>query len=479
MNILIYGYGLKNGGFYSASYFLKRGDKVRITDIRDEFSLGEGAAYLQSKGVQIISGVHRVKDFKWADITIKTPAVTPDNAFLQYSKKTMNDFSYLFSQGKIQDTKLIGIMGTQGKTITAAAVCHALRHLGRSALMCGNMGISPFTVLEKLEAQDAEAEKSAKESTEKPQRQKSRNRKPATEFIVCEFSSGSIRDTFEYMGSSFPRFELAAFTNTADDMDGIQKETMHLLSSRIERFKDKSKKMLCHGEAKERLATLIGRNARNIGSIEVYSGRMQKSIPENLRIAFAILRQLGFPAAAVNKSLSTFKGVPHRNEIVSSDDGLIVINDSASTIPRSTGFAVNNLLGIPIHLICGGSGKYLNPVPIVDAAKSVASITLLDGSFTREILIPALDEAKIKYTGPFDDMKKAVRSAQGKARSSLKQEGSAEKQQAILLSPGSSAFELFTDEFERGDAFRACFSEEKTGGGSGKGKKQKNASHKK
>lgn len=427
MNVLIYGYGLKNGGFYSASYFLKKGHNVRITDIRDEFSLGDGAAFLQSQGAAIISGEHRVEDFKWADIIIKTPAIAPDSPFLEFGKCTTNDFAFLFKNISAKNIKFIGVTGTQGKSLTSAAVCHALNKLGKKATMCGNMGISPFSVLEKIEAGNR------------------------LQYIVCEFSSSSIRDTFEYASDTFPTFEVVSFADSAKETDERTSETIRILCNKIESFRKKSKKILCFAETKNTIASLINRNSKSIGSIEYYSSSMQKTIPENLRIAYGILRQLGFNASSINKALKSFKGIPNKNEIVKSNSNLIVINDSSSTIPRATEFSVENLEGMAVHIICGGSGRYLNPIPLIETLKKVASVTLLDGSFTRNILIKELDKAGVSYTGPFTDMKKAVKSAM----SAIKPKKNTT--QVLILSPGCSAFEFFTNEYERGDSFKACF----------------------
>ena len=426
MNVLIYGYGLKGGGYDNAMYFLKKGHNVRLTDIRDEASLGESAAFLKAQGVQIIAGEHRVEDFKWADLVIKTPAVSLDSPFLDYSSKVMSDFACLFSDKHINKVKLIYITGTVGKTITSSAVCHALNKLGKKARMCGNMGISPFSELEKWE------------------------RGNVPEYLVCELSSWQVRDTNAFL-KTMPSIELAVLTNVLLDNENDKSDIQQFYNNKMHMLGTDIKCLLCPKECKPYISNAIKTKSRKMGTIEYFGSGLSKDLPLSMKSSFAILNKLGFSASEINKALKSFKGVPHRNEIVKTAGNLLVINDSASTIPQASSFTINNMNGLRINVICGGTGKNLNAQSLVEALTQVASVTLLCGSFTENILIPALNEAKIAFNGPFENMKNAVKSAM--VNTDKKNTGT----EVLLLSPGASAFEYFANEYDRGDQFKACF----------------------
>lgn len=426
MNVLIFGYGLKGGGYDNAVYYLKKGHEVRITDIRDEASLGESAAYLKSKGVQIIAGEHRVEDFKWADLVIKTPAVSPDNPFLDYCSNIKNDFACLFSDKHVSKVKIICITGTVGKTIAASAVCQALNKLGKKTRMCGNMGISPFTELEKWEKGNV------------------------PEYLVCELSSWQVRDTHSYL-TTMPKMELAVITNTLIENEGEKSDIQQFYNNRMQMLGQDIRYLLCPAEDKGYVSKAAKIKSRSIGTIEYFGSGLSKELPSSMRSSFAILKRLGFSGAEINTALKSFKGVPHRNEIVKRYGSLLVINDSASTIPQAVSFTINNMKGLRINLICGGTGKNLNAQSLVEALEDIASVTLLDGSFTENKLIPALNNAKIKYNGPFKEMKDAVECAM--QFTDRKNNGT----EVLLLSPGASAFEYFANEYDRGDQFKALF----------------------
>lgn len=427
MNVLIYGYGLKGGGFYSALYFLKKGHSVRVTDLRDEKSLGESIELIKKQGAEVIAGLHRVEDFKWADLVIKTPAISPKSPFLEYSKKTMTDFTYLLSDPHTEKVKLIFITGTIGKSTTSAAVCHALNKIGKKARMCGNIGSSPFTELEEWEKSNV------------------------PEYLICELSSWQLRDINEYLKEKMPNIEFLALTKTLFEKDDLYSDIQQYYYDKIQPFGPKVKNILCTSADKNYVATAVNRSIRRIASIEYYSERLQKSIPPNLQTAFAILKKLGFSAKEINKVLKSYKGIPHRNEIIKHIGNLLVINDSASSIPQAVSFTLNNLKGLSVNIICGGTGSKLSATSMVNTLKNVASITLLDGSFTQNKLIPELNAKNIPFNGPFNNMKQAVDCAM-----SLINKKSAATQ-VLLLSPGASALELFTNEYERGDSFKSCF----------------------
>jgi UDP-N-acetylmuramoylalanine--D-glutamate ligase len=161
-----------------------------------------------------------------------------------------------------------------------------------------------------------------------------------------------------------------------------------------------------------------------------------------------VLRKLGFSSSQANMALKSFRGIPGRNEMVLRKDNAMYVNDSSSLIPAATNFTMENFENLPVHLICGGSDISLDASVMLGSLKGAASVHLLCGSFTEKKLIPMLRKHRIKFNGPYEKMEEAVYSAS----SCLTPE--AQILQVVLLSPGSGAYEHFTSEFNRGEAFR-------------------------
>lgn len=413
MNILIFGYGLQGSGFESALYFLNHGHDVRLTDIRNEVSLGESIEFLKEKGVQVYAGGYRTEDFQWADIVVKAPSIRPENEFLKYASHVESDYSYLFTNDSIKQIKVILIAGSKGKTVTTSALCHSLNALGKKTRMCGNMGNSPFAELELWEQGDI------------------------PEYLVCELSAWQLRDARTYLRGFSPEIEASVITGFLDD----EHNTVPGANAKL---------ILCPKDLKKQVSSVTGRKERSLHSIESASSHISKALPDTLETAFAVLYRLGFKTSQINLALKSFRGIPNRSELVLRTDNMLFINDSCSSIPQAVEFTMANYQELPVHLICGGTGKTLNAISMLSSLRKAASIHLLDGSFTKKSLIPLLEAEGLKYEGPFVEIKDAVLSA--KARLCV----DSKSLQVVLLSPGASGFEYFHHETDRGNEFRTC-----------------------
>ena len=71
--------------------------------------------------------------------------------------------------------------------------------------------------------------------------------------------------------------------------------------------------------------------------------------------AYAAARAIGIGPSVVEKAFFSFRGLPHRSQLVSEIDGIVFINDSKATNIDS---AIKALLTFPnIRWICGGKQK--------------------------------------------------------------------------------------------------------------------------
>lgn len=432
MNVLIFGLGLHGGGYASASYFLDRGDTVRITDLRSPEQFGETLTLLERRGAESVMGRHNPEDFMWADIVVKNPMIPLDNPYLSFAKNIINDISWLLSSPWTEETEIIAITGTKGKTTTVAAVSHVLSFLGKEATQCGNMGISGFTVLSDWE-------------------QRKKQGIPLPEYLVCELSSWQIRDTYAIMEGDLPSFKVASLTNLLPDHQNAYPDLEHYFADKLELFGVHCETIVVADELRKQVAKHNSVPLKHIYGINATTkGVLDENSP--LKPAYAICRSLGMRGKDIKKALATFKGVPHRIEHVGNAGPVMFINDSAATIPQAVGFSSLNVGELPLHLICGGTDKNLDPSPMLSALQEAASIHVLDGSFTQTKLLPLLKKKKLAYSGPFDTMDDAVASAYQAARTLSKSTG--DSFQVVMLSPGAASFGLFLHEFDRGDQFR-------------------------
>ena len=96
-----------------------------------------------------------------------------------------------------------------------------------------------------------------------------------------------------------------------------------------------------------------------------------------------------------------------------------------------------------MHWIAGGTDKNLDFSAYVAMERPPASLILVKGSAT-DRMMPVFLAKGWTWLGPFADLDSAVACAEARARPG----------DVVLLSPGAASFELFKNEFYRGNAFK-------------------------
>ena len=437
MKILVLGLGLNGGGRAAAMYFARnKRNKVRISDIAPREKFGDGIAELEEMGVQCCFEDTDPRDnIRWADIVIKNPAIPQNLPHLSIAKNISNDFAFLFQSEDVKKMKVICVTGTKGKTTTVAAIHHALTQMGKRSLYCGNIGVSAFSVLEEIG-------------------RRKRKKQELPEYIVCEMSSWQVHDTWVALNGQMPSIELAIFTSIYADHQNSYHSLSDYINDKLKLFGPHCRHILID----EKMKDFFFKNTHKLTRItKVFPGYYNPYVKQQRELccAFTALKILGFRKKEIMKAISTYKGMPHRIENVAIVDNIMYVNDSAATISEAVTFSLNTLFPLPVHLICGGTDKELRANGMQKAIKKVSSVTLLDGSFTQNKLIPLLEKNRIEYSGPFRSMKEAFEDAKAKAERMRDENGN---MQVVLLSPGAASFELFRNEFDRGDQFKALAS---------------------
>ena len=425
MNVLIFGLGVNGGGFTAAKYFLKHNHNVIITDLKCEKDFGKAIEILKKLGATFHLGQHLIEDFSWADLVVKNTSILPNNKYLQYAKNIITDFTYLFENYNLDNTQIIAITGTKGKTTATHAIHHVLKKMGYTTKLVGNMGISAFEIASYLE----------------------KDTKPL-DFLICEFSSWQLRDIFNYIKVDFPPTKISLFTNLLEDHQNTYDSMERYLQDKLNLFNKNTQNAICPKAFFKAITEKTNLKKKNIFFLD------EKAIPElinkpELIPAYKTLEVLNIKKATILKHLNTFKGVAHRIEWIGTKTNILFVNDSAATIPEAIEFSLSHFKDLNIHLICGGTDKNLKPNNMLHALTTVKSITLLDGTFTQNRLIPFLQENDIKYSGPFNNMKEAFINA-----TDLANKDQAINMKLVLLSPGASSFDLFINEFDRGNQFK-------------------------
>lgn len=163
----------------------------------------------------------------------------------------------------------------------------------------------------------------------------------------------------------------------------------------------------------------------------------------NVAAVIAAVRELGVPAALVREVLATFRGLPHRMELVRERAEVTFYDDSKGTNVGAVVTALEGLSEARCVLVAGGRDKDGSYAPLVAALEHKGRAIVLIGEAADRIAAAVGDVVPVRRAKTLEE---AVVLAAG-----LAQPGD-----AVLLSPACSSFDMFKDYKERGDRFAAA-----------------------
>jgi UDP-N-acetylmuramoylalanine--D-glutamate ligase len=170
----------------------------------------------------------------------------------------------------------------------------------------------------------------------------------------------------------------------------------------------------------------------------------------NVLAGFAIGHATGLPLEAMVNAAKEFRGVPHRLEFVREWKGAKWYNDSIATAPERTMAAVRSF-SEPIILLLGGRDKNLPWDKLAALVHERVERVIVFGEAAEKIAA-AIQQANGPLQKTVEHCKNLYEAVQAAARWSKPGE-------VILLSPGGTSFDQFSDFEERGEAFKKWVSE--------------------
>lgn len=410
--VTVMGLGTKGGGLGVVRFLVKRGAKVLVTDLKKEEELGPSLQELKDMPVKLVLGIHREEDFINADLVIKGPDVPNSSPYLKIARKhntpIETDVGIFF---ELCPCPIIGVTGTKGKSTTVALIQKVLKKKYNDVYSAGNIGTSVLDILPYLNKNS---------------------------IVVLELSSFQLERLEDHKKS--PR--IAVITNIYPEHLNRYSSFEEYVESKKNIFKfQNSEDFLILNDSFKELAQEAESEVRLFPrSAEALREGKQEDKEEIARIVGSIYK---VKSKQIEKAIGEFKGLRGRLELVEKIEGVEYYNDTCATHPQATLYSLNKLLqkenidSNNIILIAGGKNKKLNFKHFRQVVgDKIKSLILLPGT--------ASDKIKVeKSPTEVNTMEEAVREAKNQAS-----EGD-----IVLLSPASASFNLFKDEFERGQKF--------------------------
>lgn len=164
----------------------------------------------------------------------------------------------------------------------------------------------------------------------------------------------------------------------------------------------------------------------------------------NALAACAIAGAGGVPVEALAAAIKEFRGVAHRLEVVREKDGVTYVNDSIATAPERVVAALKSF-DEPLVLLLGGRDKKLPWEQMLTLALRKCRRLIAFGEFGDGIV-----EA-VKHVCGTDDPISRVATLDDAVKLAA---DTAQSGDVVLLSPGCTSYDAYTDFVARGEHFR-------------------------
>ena len=417
--------GLGDTGLSVARWVERQGARVRAADTRDSPPRAgdyKGELHTGPFGSALLEGV---------DLLCISPGLSLDQPLVQEARArgvpVLGDVELFARHVR---AKVLAVTGTNGKSTVTALTGHLLRAAGLDCEVAGN--IAP-PVLEAL-----------------------MKRRAAPAAWVLELSSYQLETTWSLEPHA------AAMLNLSEDHLDRYRSLDEYGAAKARIFAGQGTQVLNRDDPRSLAMARPGRPVVSFGldapSRDEDFGVVGGSLAEgparflpleqlpihglhnaaNALAACALARTLGLSHEQLAQGLRTFRGLPHRLQLIARRSQVDWYDDSKGTNVGATIAALRGL-GRKTVLILGGEGKGQDFTPLREPVRQFATHVLLIGR----------DAPLIEKVVPGErcaSLEEAVEKAARIARPG----------EAVLLSPACASFDMFRDYRHRGETFAAA-----------------------
>lgn len=434
--------GLARQGKALARFAAAVGAKVVVSDMRRAEKLTDILDELQDLGIEYVLGEHPLSLLDGADVLAISGGVSLEMPLVQQAIQRgitlTNDSQEFMSRCQAES---IGITGSAGKTTTTALTGVMSQMAGRRTWVGGNIGRPLIADLDKMGPDDVVVQELS--SFQLEIWQQSPHIAAVLNITPNHLDRHKTMAAYVNAKANILRFQkendvaiLSADDPGARSLSALVKGQMRLFSTRYPvqegAFVHEGQVWLRNG--KDQVVCNVDeirlRGAHNIANV----------------LAAALLADsAGVPLDAIRKAITTFGGVEHRLEFVAAVNGVQYINDSIATAPERV-MAALNAYHEPLILLAGGRDKDMVWDEWVSRVQQRCKVVVLFGDLA-EMLEKRLSPQSTVLS-PHIVRVETLAEAVG-AAAKLAVPGD-----VVLLSPGGTSYDAFTDFEERGKVFR-------------------------
>jgi UDP-N-acetylmuramoylalanine--D-glutamate ligase len=422
--------GAGESGVAAALLLAAEGAAVTVFDTAPREALGTGASQLESAGIRLICGTQPLVVPNGTRLAVLSPGLPPGSAlvraFADAGVRLIGELEFAFQRCACP---VVAVTGTNGKTTTTQLLEAMFNGAGAPTVACGNISPAFSSCVNQSSAlalMTVEASSFQLESIEtfRPQIAVWLN------FTADHLDRHSSME--EYRNAKLRIFENQrntdwAVLNKRDNITGLRARTLTFSA-----YESGADFELANGVILFRGTPVLQMEDAGIRGLHN---------AENLMAALAAGHAWGLSWDAMRPPLCAYQSLPHRCELVATLDGVEYVNDSKATNPDAVEKALQSE-SRPVVLIAGGKDKGFEFGALTELVAERCRTAVLIGEMAPRI--EALWGGKLPCL-------RAGTLAEAVARA----RAAAVAGDVVLLSPGTSSFDMFRSYADRGDQFRA------------------------
>ena len=399
---------------------------------------------LIDNGIEFEEGAHSIDKVLKASEIVKSPGIPNDSVLINdIIKKNIPIISEIEFASRFTNAKIIGVTGSNGKTTTVSLIYHILKTSGLNVGIGGNIGNSLAFLIAKNKFDYIVLELSSF------QLEWTNKFKPAIA-VITNLSP----DHLERYDYSFEKYVDAKFNivnnqtssdyliyNSQDDTIDNELKSRKISSSKIPFSLTKGRLSNQTYIEKNSLKSEINKNQFMI-SLENLSLKGKHNL-QNSMAAATVAHLLKITNQDIKESLSNFQSINHRMENVLTIQKVKYINDSKATNVNAVYYALDSMKNSTVWIVGG-----------VDKGNDYNELLPLVREKVKAIICLGLDNKKIIET--FSSISDLILETTSMSEAVNFAYRIAKPNDAVLLSPACSSFDLFEDYEDRGNQFKEC-----------------------
>lgn len=399
---------------------------------------------LIDNGIEFEEGAHSIDKVLKASEIVKSPGIPNDSVLINdIIKKNIPIISEIEFASRFTNAKIIGVTGSNGKTTTVSLIYHILKTSGLNVGIGGNIGNSLAFLIAKNKFDYIVLELSSF------QLEWTNKFKPAIA-VITNLSP----DHLERYDYSFEKYVDAKFNivnnqtssdyliyNSQDDTIDNELKSRKISSSKIPFSLTKGRLSNQTYIEKNSLKSEINKNQFMI-SLENLSLKGKHNV-QNSMAAATVAHLLKITNQDIKESLSNFQSINHRMENVLTIQKVKYINDSKATNVNAVYYALDSMKNSTVWIVGG-----------VDKGNDYNELLPLVREKVKAIICLGLDNKKIIET--FSSISDLILETTSMSEAVNFAYKIAKPNDAVLLSPACSSFDLFEDYEDRGNQFKEC-----------------------